>query len=660
MARSKRRNVRVPWELPRELGEQAVHACLLPLRAENPARYRWLSQQTVVVRGERVYFCQKNVVLVSDMPGHSALDGGKSEEESLQGMRKDFRYWKLECLRDKAEVQSALFESLQSWKRTLGDSCLASPHRVASAVLNKCCLKAACPEYVRYTSGMLTCPEDSVSVADDKAKTMAWMVNKVRFQRAAVALVEQDTAHWSKEMMSPVNQGNENWDLHRRMTKRLKCRIIGQGMWGSPAYLTCTCRSRASVTTGALTRGDFYAKSRSLASPQDLSWYKHPAKSFYRGASRAMSIAVNRLRVGWETRSLKTASCDLKVRWEQMLQERGFRTLAPTCCRCKKVLTRFTLLVADAAQFYEEISPEQVLKDVQALLERVRSQGGKAVALRRSKRLAGYIASRETVNRTGYVSWPLDRIWCAFVLAMAQPHVRLGDVLYRQRNGIPIGGLVSKAATSCVLGVAEDSWTNGNTARRLGFGTSGKFVAVRYVDDVIMGSADLCRDCLTSVLQVAYPKGVQFDVAEPAAGDSDHRVQVDWLDLSVSLLRSGRLEVQAKINESDWACGKTETVGKHQVPPYVGPSGINLALLRGLIKGRAARFAQIGMKFRVLCRVMRHELLLWTRAGWPRVLLRSWWGHLRDYPEVTRAVQRCFRIGEKQKNALRLVPSVVS
>ena len=109
------------------------------------------------------------------------------------------------------------------------------------------------------------------------------------------------------------------------------------------------------------------------------------------------------------------------------------------------------------AQFYEEISPEQVLKDVQALLERARCQGGKAVALRKSKRLAGYIASREIVNRTGYVSWPLDRIWCAFVLAMAQPHVRLGDVLYRQRNGIPIGGLVSKAATSCVLGVAEDS-----------------------------------------------------------------------------------------------------------------------------------------------------------------------------------------------------------
>ena len=41
-------------------------------------------------------------------------------------------------------------------------------------------------------------------------------------------------------------------------------------------------------------------------------------------------------------------------------------------CRCHEVLTRFSLIVADAAQFYEQISPEQVLKDVQALLERAR------------------------------------------------------------------------------------------------------------------------------------------------------------------------------------------------------------------------------------------------------------------------------------------------
>ena len=92
------------------------------------------------------------------------------------------------------------------------------------------------------------------------------------------------------------------------------------------------------------------------------------------------------------------------------------------------------------------------------------------VALRKRQRLAEHIASRETVNRLGYTSCPLDRVWCPLILAMAQPHLRLGDVLYRQWNRIPIGGLVSKAATSCVLGLAEDSFENGSSARQLGFG----------------------------------------------------------------------------------------------------------------------------------------------------------------------------------------------
>ena len=57
---SKRRMIRVPWELPQALGEQAEEACLEPLRAVNLAWYRWLRQHTAVVRGERVTFAKKS------------------------------------------------------------------------------------------------------------------------------------------------------------------------------------------------------------------------------------------------------------------------------------------------------------------------------------------------------------------------------------------------------------------------------------------------------------------------------------------------------------------------------------------------------------------------------------------------------------------------
>ena len=143
-----------------------------------------------------------------------------------------------------------------------------------------------------------------------------------------------------------------------------------------------------------------------------------------------------------------------------------------------------------------------------------------------------------------------------------------------------------------------------------------------------MAGADYCWSCLTSVLQTAYVRGVQFDVAEPADGDSDDRFQVEWLYLTVALLKTGRVQIQAKLNELAWAYGRSDTVGKHQVPPYVGHSGVNSALLRGMIKGRAARFVQIGMRYRALCQAVKHELQLWIRAGWP----------------PPSAVQRCFRL----------------
>ena len=80
------------------------------------------------------------------------------------------------------------------------------------------------------------------------------------------------------------------------------------------------------------------------------------------------------------------------------------------------------------------------------------------------------------------------------------------------------------------LGLAEDAWDKGTTAQR-------SFVAVRFVDDVVMASADFCRSSLTIVLQTVYPRGVQFDVAKPHVEDSDDQVKIEWLDLTISLLK---------------------------------------------------------------------------------------------------------------------------
>ena len=98
----------------------------------------------------------------------------------------------------------------------------------------------------RYTAGMLVCRADRVWVADDKAKIMAWMAKKDRFQQAAADLVLQDSEHWCKELTNPEDQGNINRDLHRRMARRLRCRIFGPEKWGlsSIPYMYMSVKSK--------------------------------------------------------------------------------------------------------------------------------------------------------------------------------------------------------------------------------------------------------------------------------------------------------------------------------------------------------------------------------------------------------------------------------
>ena len=57
-------------------------------------------------------------------------------------------------------------------------------------------------------------------------------------------------------------------------------------------------------------------------------------------------------------------------------------------------------------------------------------------------------------------------------LALKQPHVRLGKLLFEQVRGVPIGGHMSKAIASSVLAVEELRWCEDRAKQlELGFAT---------------------------------------------------------------------------------------------------------------------------------------------------------------------------------------------
>ena len=103
----------------------------------------------------------------------------------------------------------------------------------------------------------------------------------------------------------------------------------------------------------------------------------------------------------------------------------------------------------------------------------------------------------------------------------------LGQSVFRLR-GLPIGGVLSKIATSLVLAEEEFEWQCASNRRRhLGFSrTCGRWnrevARGRYVDDVLWISGVYCTNCLTHGVQCCY--SVPFDLCE--AGE-----HVTWLDL---------------------------------------------------------------------------------------------------------------------------------
>jgi hypothetical protein len=81
---------------------------------------------------------------------------------------------------------------------------------------------------------------------------------------------------------------------------------------------------------------------------------------------------------------------------------------------------------------------------------------------------------------------------------------RMGDVLLQQLQGIPIGGPLSGCILEIVLSRCETMYDAANPSRF-------RHLAVgRYVDDLILLSRTLCRECVRAVIVCVYKNIVVF------------------------------------------------------------------------------------------------------------------------------------------------------
>eukprot|EP00435_Cladocopium_sp_Y103_P045565 s2296_g13.t1 len=99
-------------------------------------------------------------------------------------------------------------------------------------------------------------------------------------------------------------------------------------------------------------------------------------------------------------------------------------------------------------------------------------------------------------------------------------------------QGLPIGGLLSKAAACVTLGGFERRWLqNDRRQRQLGYVAPANWRAavchLRYTDDVLVASHWYCTRCLKAAFPLIYGD-IQFDFSQPISG------RLPWLDMLVS------------------------------------------------------------------------------------------------------------------------------
>ena len=128
-----------------------------------------------------------------------------------------------------------------------------------------------------------------------------------------------------------------------------------------------------------------------------ISWAQHPGRAFFRRAFRACEILLRHLRVGWETKSLKVAVSALRAQWRRCWKDTPSATVPeqhPLCpCKsCGRHLDDYTTVIADAAQFSEEVSQDEVVEALKWVMHRAKLKRARVVTVFPGKRLRGFDA----------------------------------------------------------------------------------------------------------------------------------------------------------------------------------------------------------------------------------------------------------------------------
>ena len=271
------------------------------------------------------------------------------------------------------------------------------------------------------------------------------------------------------------------------------------------------------------------------------------------------------------------------------------------CGRCGCEKPTCVAITADAGQFFETVQPSQAVNAARRCLSRcMRMHGHATVSVLAGQRRIGFLGGSTSGKTPGVMVFEFCDLILAFAACLFICYVSLGRSVFRLK-GLPIGGVLSKIASSLVLGEEEFQWQCSPRRRQaLGFSTvsscwNREVARGRYVDDLLWISGVYCVTCLFTAVRSCYT--VEFDLCE--AGD-----KVVWLDMCFHAPT-----MSWSMKSKKWALP----------PPWSSPKGF----VHSFICGRLARFDECMLSMPAWIDAAVAILIGFRSAGWSKRVVRG-------------------------------------
>ena len=341
-----------------------------------------------------------------------------------------------------------------------------------------------------------------------------------------------------------------------------------------------------------------------------------PLCSSWRSITRAVQGMMQLSMVTFESWTMSSIGSDLDEAMSSLGPHYGY---CVECARlgCETPVPPLAFCTLDADQAFESVMSEDAEKAFEVVLRRyVHCHGESWISIGKGRKADAVPGIRQFgCGRTNFRIVSLRAsVWAGLRLQFSA----LGSIIAQQR-GQSIGGIFAKCALSLVAGTLEFLWLSSPSQRgHCGFHHSASaFRALRYVDDILLISRQLCSAHLVSSINSVYQGRLAFTVV-------DYGPQVEWVDLALSISDAGGLCIALKSPNVPWIINSSNTPrSKGTIIPYPGAPPSPLQHLSSILDSRLVRGSALNCPIQVGITRALHDVTEFALLGYPYRLVRA-------------------------------------